>query len=212
LIDWSLPDFLSIMSITQNKPDKPGFKARSGQKPLKAKKITRDYLHNAGLFYLQRFAASTARFRSVMTRKIDRSCRAHEQQDRAACLEMLENVIENFTRAGLLDDVAYANASAASLQRRGLSLRAIRAKLAAKGIDSALAERAMEDLQGDDLSAALRLARKKRLGPFAGDAPGKILTPDKALATLARAGFSFDTAKTVLHMSREDAERALEGM
>jgi regulatory protein len=143
-----------------------------------------------------------------MLRKIDKSCMAHPDQDRAECAALVDALIEKFQRSGLLDDAGYLRGSVISLRRRGLSARAIEAKLAAKGlshatIKSALAANA-EEAQHDnaDFHAALRLARRKRLGPF-----GR--ADEKALATLARAGFDYETAQRVLKCSLAEAEEHL---
>jgi regulatory protein len=181
------------------------------------KKITADYLHNAGLYYLQRFAASSLHFRRVMMRKIDRSCHYHTDQDKAACTALLDALIDDFKRSGLLDDAAYVQGSVASLRRKGLSARAIEARLAAKSvaahdIRASLARHA--DHAGDpdqDFIAALRFARKKRIGPF-GHAPADEedgTHQDKAMAAMARAGFSYETARKALATRRDDADNIL---
>ena len=54
-----------------------------------------------------------------------------------------------------------------------------------------------------ELLAAIKQARKKRLGPF------DILQKhehEKSLATMARAGFSYDIASKVLEMDLKEAE------
>ncbi|MBU0859936.1 MAG: RecX family transcriptional regulator, partial [Alphaproteobacteria bacterium] len=90
--------------------------------------------------------------------------------------------------------------------------RAIQAKLSAKGlkreqIEEALAEHADDRPSSEvDLIAALRLARRKKLGPFSTKDP---VTPDKDLATLARAGFGYDIASRVIRMDKEPAEELL---
>jgi len=92
------------------------------------KKITEKYLHNSGLAYLQRFTASSMHFKTVMTRKIDKSCRHHEEQDREECLQMLDKTTEKFRELGLLDDEAYLKGMITSFRRRGLSARQIDAR------------------------------------------------------------------------------------
>ena len=185
---------------------KPAYKKRERKVP---KKITESYLHNSGLAYLQRFPASTAHFRTVMKRKIDRSCRHHTEQSREDSTQMLESVIGKFQTLGLLNDEGYLRGMVTSLRRRGLSAAAILSKLSAKGlpandIRAALGTFDSEsiDEQTGDIAAALRMARRKRLGSFR--TPGKPATPEKDLATLARAGFSYDTAKKALSFSAED--------
>lgn len=170
------------------------------------RRITPDYLHNAGLAYLQRFAASSGHFRAVMMRKIDRSCRHHTDQDKDACAKQLESLIERYVSAGLLDDAGYTRGAVTSLRRRGLSARAIQFKLTAKGVGSDMIADAVEEHGEDDLMAALRLARRKRIGPFRVKPDDH---PDKAMAAMARAGFGYDTARRALNMDPDEAQAIL---
>jgi regulatory protein len=196
---------------------KPG--AESVAKPPRAtpkqpKKITPTYLHNAGLYYLQRFAASTAQFQRVMMRKIDKSCMAHPEQNREDCQKWLTDVIATFQRSGLLNDDIYAAGAIRSLRLRGISTRAIEARMALKGVPADLVKRTLQDiddLQDHDanLIAALKQARKKRIGPFLPPDKNATDLQDKHLAALARAGFDFETAHRVLKMDREEAENLL---
>ncbi len=178
------------------------------------RKISESFLHNSGLYYLQRFAASRGRFRSVMTHKIRESCRAHPEQDEAACLKMLDELIVKFERCGLLDDKLYARAAARSLSARGVSLYTLRSKLKLRGLDEESIDAALADLREErepdafEFESALRLARRRRLGPFAvrADAPA-----EKAAGALARAGFDYDTIRRILTLNKEEAERLIAG-
>lgn len=183
-------------------------KDRAGKKPPKG--ITEKYLHNAGLAYLERFPTSIAHFRRVMMRKIDRSCNYHKEQDRGDCLTLLEKAVENFSRMGLLNDNLYLQGMATSLRRRGLSKQAILAKLAQKGMTQADILAAIGDYdeqngaQNPELSAAVLLCRRKRLAAFQ-TAQAKDGDKNRALATLARAGFSYDIAAQALSLNKDDA-------
>ena len=188
---------------------------KQDRKKKPPKKVTAQWLHNAGLYYLQRFACSSGHFRKVMMRKIDRSCQHHKEQDRAACAAMLEDTITTFLRAGILDDSAYARAAAASFRRRGFSARSIAARLSARCLEPQQVEDALSqydeehsrDEGSGDLIAAIRIARKKKIGPFAN--VEKEDSSGKALAALARGGFSYDTALAALKIDRDEAERIL---
>lgn len=194
------------------KPDDNTRKSGQGPKNIVkvSKKITETYLNNAGLYYLQRFASGTQHFREIMRRKIDRSCLHHADQDKAACYTMLETLIEKFIALGLLDDGVYARNAVASLRNRGLSKRAIIARLQNRGLSPAAVARALDDFNADhgidgdtgDMDAAMKLARKKKVGPYAA---GKEFDRTKALSAFARAGFSFEIARKVLDMNAEDA-------
>lgn len=173
------------------------------------RRISETYLHNAGLHYLQRFATGEENFRRVMKRKIDNSCRAHPDQDKTDCLRILEELVEKFRRSGLLDDRNYVDGAVRSLRRRGLSTRAIHAKLAAKGVSGDLIAEAIaacdNDRPGGDDAAAARHIMRRRLGPFARE-DGGTGRRDKDLANLGRAGFSYEISQRILKMAREEIE------
>lgn len=181
-------------------PKKPARKA--------PKKITASYLHNAGLAYLQRFPSSTGNFRAVLMRKVDKSCRHHTEQDRDACAALVEDTLTKFQDMGLLNDEAYLRGMVTSYRRRGLSATAIKAKLAAKRLPADAVTEAIarhrDDGGPDDLAAAVLHARKKKIGPF--QPATREENRDKAMAAMARAGFSYDIAGKVLSMEADEAD------
>ncbi|MBR9972507.1 regulatory protein RecX [Magnetospirillum sulfuroxidans] len=163
-------------------------------------KITPSYLENAALHYLERFAASSAGLRRVLARKIDRSL-AHWGGERGEHMAAVDAVIAKLTGLGYLNDAAYAEMKTRALHRQGKATRVIRATLAAKGVDSELTDQAVDALADEhlhpDLAAAIRLAKKRRLGPFR-LAEARAAFRAKDMAILARAGFDFDTVRQVI--------------
>lgn len=190
----------------ENKEEQPRFKP--------PKKITAKYLHNAGLAYLQRFPASSMHFHTVMMRKINKSCRHHTEQDRGECEKLLLALIDNFKEMALLDDQGYLNGMIVSLRRRGLSSTQIHLKLRQKGyqqseIKDALTTHDLDEYNTDhqgDFFAAITFARKKKLGAY--DVLKK-RDPDKSLAAMARAGYSYDISKKILDMTIDEIEEAI---
>ena len=182
-------------------------KAEDG-KIVTVKKITETYLSNSGAYYLQRYAASTNQFRTIMLRKIDKSCRAHPEQDYDSCVVMLEKMILRFAELGYLDDRQYARIKVSSLRQRGLSHRAIMAKLQNRGLSADQITEALNhyhddsgiDRQKAEMDAALKLAKKKKIGPYATGA----YDMKKALGVFARAGFTFDIASKILKADESD--------
>lgn len=180
------------------------------KQPKPPKRITARYLYNSGLAYLQRFPASSMHFRFIMNRKINKSCRHHIDQSHEECQKLLDDLIVQFKELSLLNDSAYLKGMVTSLRRRGLSSMQIKNKLMQKGyqtdevtleINSYDEEEGSDKKLSGDHRAILIHARKKRLGPF--DIEDK-KDFNKSLASLARAGFSYDIAKTTLEMSKED--------
>lgn len=191
-------------------------KKPSQKKPKVPKKISERYLYNSGTYYLQRFTASSAHFRKVMIRKIDKSCYYHKEQNREDCIKILDKIIEEFRSLGFLNDDAYTRGSVTSLRRRGMSEKIIVMRLQQKGIPSSLIKKHLTLIDGEygsnsEFQAALRLARKKRIGPFntvniRGTGKENVEKQrNKAIGTLARAGFSYDIVSKVMELSHEDA-------
>lgn len=172
-------------------------------KPAKKppRKVTPAYLQRAALSYLERYASSAENLRRVLRRKVDKRCRLRNE-DPAEFHEMIDEVVAKSLRSGLIDDTRYAEARVATLRRRGGSARAIQAKLSAKGVDRTTIAAALEGEEGDEETAARALARRRKLGPYR---PGERAPyRDKDLAVLARAGFRFDVARSIVDGERED--------
>lgn len=204
--------------------DKPAFKKKKNKKPRPPKKITENYLHNSGLYYLQRFASSSANLKDVMMRKVWKSCNYHKDQDKDECEALVDKTVAKFQELQLLDDAAYTRGVVTSLRRRGLSKRAILTKMKAKGISNedtlyALEKYETENLRNPDeaeLIAALTLARKKRLGPFARqdrlqnlDEEALKKETEKTMEKLARSGFTYNTVRRVFDMDLGEADAFL---
>jgi len=84
---------------------------RSGRKS--PKKISKKYLENAALYYLQRYASSTENLRRVLMRKVKRSCAFHQvpAEDFAP---MVDELITRYISVGLINDMIFALSFAAS--------------------------------------------------------------------------------------------------
>jgi len=137
--------------------DDPAPAKGARRKPRGPKKATQSHLANAALHYLARFATSSENLRRVLMRRVDKSARHHgtDPEEGAA---WVEDLIQRYQRAGLLDDAAYAEARAGDMLRRGTPMKGVRFKLMQKGvgaddIDKALAA-ATEDTPKPDLAAA----------------------------------------------------------
>ena len=169
--------------------------------PRRPKPVTAEALEASALFYLERFASSSANLRRVLMRRVRRSAEL-PGTDAEAGKRLVDALIERFLRTGLLDDRAYAEAKSASLHRRGASSRAIAARLADKGVERTLIETVLRDPDdetrpGGDLAAAAALVRRRRLGPYR-DPAAREQYRQKDLGALARAGFGQALAQRVL--------------
>ena len=195
--------------MTKSKPSHPNSNPEKQRAKKVPKRITDTYLHNSGLYYLERYAASSNHFRTVMLRKVKRSCMHHTDQNYDDCTKLVEDLVEKFKRTGLLNDDLYIASMVGSYRRKGLSKRMITQKLMMKGVESETVqdylskhdEQKHEDTQGAELKAAAIHCRKKKLGAYGGPNSPEA---DKQLARLARAGFGFDIAKKALALSEDE--------
>jgi regulatory protein len=153
-----------------------------------------DLLESWALHYLGRYASSAENLRRVLKRRVHR----RSPDDVPAAAPLIDALVARYRESGLLDDAAYATARVHSLHRRGESMRAMRARLAAKGVAAADIAEAVSYLRATapdpDLEAACAFARRRRLGPF------RRAEADHAreLGAFARAGFSRRVAEAVL--------------
>lgn len=199
-------------------PDEETPTASARRRRRAPRKVTAQYIENAAAHYLGRFAASSAHLRRVLMTKVDRSARHHDT-DPADGTKFVDAVIAKFERLGFLNDKAFAAMRARSLFATGTPLRGIRFKLKQQGvgeddIEAALAELGEEEAVANlDLAAAVKLAERRRLGPFSNaDEETRRANRDRDLGRLARAGFSYDIASRVIEAEDADLLRFEAGL
>lgn len=174
------------------------------------KQITPSSLENAALYYLERFSASAEQLRRVLMRRVERAARFHGDDPADGAL-LVDRLVARYLEAGVLDDRRYAEMRVAGQLRRGRPLRRIAGDLARRGvegevIDAALAAAQDEQAEGAgslDAAAALAYAKRRRLGPFR-LSERRAEYRERDLASLGRAGFSFDLARAVIDAEEEE--------
>ncbi len=172
---------------------------------MSGREIGAELLERWALGYLGRYASSAENLRRVLTRRVRRL----SPEAISPAKPLIEALVIRYRESGLLDDAAYAAGRTESLNRRGDSLRSIRARLMAKGVPAAVVAGAVSGLRDaapdPDLAAACAFARRRRLGPFRRAAAN----PARELAAFARAGFGRRVAQAVLACADEDAVAVL---
>jgi len=184
-------------------------KATSTSRNRAAVVLDRQTVEAKALAYLDKFDASTARLRRILTDFVTKRSR-ELGVDATPHLETVEATLQRYQQTGLVDDRRYSLTMAQSLIARGASRRAIRAKLYARGIANQVIDEVLQNLgtqQGSELDAARALVRKRRLGHYRSAAEQRDYYR-RDLSILARAGFDFDTARRALSFEGTDAEEA----
>ena len=162
------------------------------RKPRRAPKpLNKERLHELALFYVGKFATTRAKLATYLNRKLrERGWEGDEPPD-------IERLVERLAASGMVDDALYALSKSRSLSERGYGAARVRQTLRAAGINEDDGAAARELAAEEAASAALKFARRKRIGPFALttlDRPAR----EKALAAMVRAGHGFELARTVV--------------
>ncbi|PZU11050.1 MAG: RecX family transcriptional regulator [Sphingomonas sp.] len=138
-------------------------------------------LEALALRYVGRYATTRAKLRDYLLRKLDGAEWAGADPPDPAAL------VSRMAELGYVDDRLFAGQRAAALGRRGYGARRIGMALRAAGIEGEDGEDALEVAREGALAAALALARRRRIGPFADEMPDRPAR-EKAIAMLVRAG------------------------
>lgn len=154
-------------------------------------------LEELALAYVARFATTQAKLRGYLQRKLRE--RGWEGQDSPP----VEALVNRHVDAGHIDDAAWARMKTGSLLRRGYGARRVGEALGQAGIGEDLrAAVALSQLQ--QRRAALVLARRRRFGPFAAQAPDRPMR-ERQIAAMLRAGHPLDIARRIVDAGDPDA-------
>jgi regulatory protein len=169
----------------------------------------RDSLRAYALTHLARFDASEAGLVRVLRRRIERWVRGAERagltreaiaESVLVAREAIPLIVVALRSAGLVNDSDFAANRARRLFGSGKSRGAVLANLEAHGIDAGLAREVVPEHADRNLAAACVVLRRRQFPPFGtGDR-------QRALALLARAGFSRRIAESAMAMDTEAAE------
>lgn len=162
---------------------KNGVTARRAKPPLDPAK-----LDEIALRYVGRYATSRAKLCAYLSRKLrERGWNGAGEPD-------LDRIAERFARLGYVDDAAFAMSKSQALASRGYGKRRLVESLRAAGIGEEDSAGARELADREKVAAALRFAKRRRIGPFGagGEDPRQ---REKAIAAMVRAGHDFALAR-----------------
>ena len=160
---------------------------------------TVDEIKELALKYLDKYQPSKKSLQIYLFRKvIDVQSNSIEKSE---ILKKIEIVLNDLEEKGILNDSLYSEIKSKNFLKRGYSLNKIRQHLSQKGISGELLKQTIEKIQNDetnpDFYSAIRICKKRRIGPYRPEANREIFYK-KDMGVLARSGFSYDLAKEIL--------------
>jgi regulatory protein len=165
--------------------------------------ISQQSLRIAALRYIDRFATSRENLRAVLMRRVQKAAYYHDTPTIEDAKSWIDALLNKLEEASFINDARYAEGRAGALHRKGTSMRVIRMKLKEKGLSDQDIEQALVTLEEEsnspnlERSAAIALAKRRRLGPFRSPEKREAFK-DKDMGALARAGFSYDLASAII--------------
>lgn len=160
--------------------------SRSGRSP--APPLDRETLDNLALGYAARFATTRAKLRDYLRRKLrERGWDGPTPPD-------VDAVVDRLAELRYVDDAAFASAKSDALARRGYGSRRIAEALNAAGVEPEQRTGPASLSPHETWAAADRLARRRRIGPYAAT-PADRAMREKQVAAFVRAGHDFATAR-----------------
>ena len=151
-------------------------------------------LQELALRYVGKYATTRAKLRAYLSRKLrERGWDGGREPN-------LEALVNRFAELGYVDDASYALGRSRSLSSRGYGKRRLAEKLRAAGVGEDDSGAANKHADGESVAAALRFAKRRRLGPFAAAAPDR-LQREKWVAAMVRAGHEYGLARIITDMN-----------
>lgn len=156
-----------------------------------AKPLTGERLHELALFYVGRFATTRAKLTAYLQRKLrERGWEDSSPPD-------IEKLVDRLAASGLVDDAAYALAKSRSLSERGYGAGRVRQSLKVAGVGDEAGAAAREWADNEAADAAIRFAKRRRIGPFAQERAER-KEREKAIAAMVRAGHGFEISRILV--------------
>ncbi len=168
------------------------------------KKITKTRLKNIGLFYLRRFESSVQNLRDVLKRRVQKYGFLNPDFNKDEAYLWIEEILEEFQKAGYLDNARFADLKIRDYLNAGKSARYIENKLKMKGIDENQIKEILKKENYDPIKNALHFCLKKKIGPYRENDEKRNEYRPKDLGALVRAGFDYDVALNVLGTNIEE--------
>ena len=177
--------------------------------PIKNKKktleVTVEEMRNFAFSYIDKYAPSKQQLKTYLLKKYMKSKISNPNKKYIS--DLIDLVIGDLQNEKFLNDKFYSKSKSKSLIQKGTSINKIRNYLLSKGIDNKYINETINDIKNEnedqDFFSAIKICKKKRIGPSRNES-NRPLFYKKDLGILARSGFSFETAKRVMDIDKDE--------
>ena len=174
--------------------------------PIKNKKdleTSVDEIRNIAYTYIGKYSPSKQQLRTYLFKRFIK--KSKNTTSKKEIFNLIDSVMLTLADQKFLSDKYYSDVKSKTFYRRGYSLNKIRYNLIKKGIDQkyikASISKIKENESDPDFFSAIKMCKKRRIGPNREES-NRPLFYKKDISILARSGFSYDTSKKVLDISK----------
>ena len=179
--------------------------------PIKNKKdleATIEEVRKFSYSYLEKYNPSRQQLRTYLFKKLLK--KKQHISSKKEVFDLIDTVISSLVDQKLLSDKYYSDAKSKAFLKRGYSLNKIRYSLIKKGIDEKYIKGSISKIKENesdpDFFSAIKICKKRRIGPCREES-NRSLFYKKDISILARSGFTYDVAKRVLDIPKEEFKK-----
>ena len=167
-------------------------------------------LRDLAYSYLEKYSPSKQQLKVYLLKKYLTKIKGTKSKKEVTSI--IDEIILNLEKNKILNDEMYSDSKARMFLRRGYSLNKINQSLRNKGIDGKYIKQSLDKIKEDEIEpdfvSALKLCRRRRIGPLRPGA-NRELFYKKDMGILARGGFSFDLSKRILDLDSEEFKKLI---
>ena len=160
--------------------------------------------------YLEKYSPSKQQLKVYLLKKYLTKIKGTKSKKEVSSI--IDEIILNLEKNRILNDEMYSDSKARMFLRRGYSLNKINQSLRNKGIEDKFIKQSLNKIKEDEIEpdfvSALKLCKRRRIGPLRPDA-NRELFYKKDMGILARGGFSFDLSKRILDLDSKEFKKLI---
>ena len=182
--------------------------------PFKNKKKNLEFtvseIRDFSLKYIEKYAPSKQQLRTYLLKKYLKSGSTNIKK--SDYQNLIDIVLSDLEETKFINDRFYSESKAKNLIQRGSSINKIRSYLFSKGIKDKFVKETLDKIKENnddqDFFSAIKVCKKKKIGPQRSDDNRSIFFK-KDIGILARNGFSFETSKRIMDLSKDEYEKII---
>ena len=160
--------------------------------------------------YLEKYAPSRQQLKTYLLKKFFQSSNSYIKK--TELMNLIDFVILDLEKDKFISDKFYSDAKTKRFIKKGYSINKIRNYLINKGVSKNYIVDSISSINDKDIDhdffSAIKTCKKRRIGPNREEG-NRTIFYKKDISILARSGFTYETSKKVLELSKDEYKKLL---